>query len=1159
MERIAKTWPVSLLLVSFGCGGLIVIEEPHGDVPCETWQDCPVNTVCEEHVCVEADPCSPANPNAPYCPDGRTCVDGVCTTGGGVTEWCEACPVGQGCLNGECVVITVDNACSATNTDGVCPIDEVCVAGFCVPIYRGCDCEDPALACEGEQCIEIPPDRACSPTRLDGLCPDGQVCVAGSCVPMENGCSAERPWGLCPSGSVCSNGFCIPITDRPCGPAELDGLCPPGQVCQAPGQCVTVPCSDVNKSGTCAVDQVCVDGVCRPLPCSPLHHTAGACPSDLSCLTCGECLPEGSCCDPADCQAGTQICSCERVCINSDTCLGDCDCPQFFVCDVGGSYACVRDTSCLDDSGCFTEEFCATSLTCLPDGSCEVDGDCRNLATRYCSAVGDCSTLSSNPSVCLCLDIGQCRTDADCVRVDPTYSCSSLGNCVAPGTCQADLDCPPGHLCDTVTTHSCVKGPDLCTSNDFTDESCTGTDLVCCNSGTCCSAEGDLCSDQNTCIDVGQCLTVEDCLGGSAAGIFDCSADYQCVPVAECPLLGCGVDQKCSVAEDTCIPDDRCAGDADCAVGEYCHATFTCVPAFNCGEAPTEVATLLKANVMLLVDRSSSMQKCDASIDAAGCCGSLGCTGSCTTTATCVGSSGLTTRWGHAVDAIDTITSTYEAALRFGLATYPEQPCGHPACGVDCNSCSCETRACSIPDVCTPDCVTSGGTLIQNTRPGTVDVPIQEFAYDTIHADMQVTYPGGATPTGPTLRGIRDNPYGAGGAGFTQDGRQNVLILITDGEANGDPNSVSGTIPGCADTDYACKVNAALDDLRALASPIFTYVVGFAFTGVNSKLNCHAVHGGRSLCPADSAYCTLFDTGGETACETVHCAWDGTACLGDATYCARFTDDGETACNAQEVCAWSSATSVCGGNDIGCGTFTTGGQSACVAGDCYWDGTNCRDVCWTFEAGGQPGCEAVSCLWSGGVCSGNDAACATLSSAGAVTCNAETGCTWDGVGGACVGDDTFCALVAAGGQTACEAGMCFWESGSSDCVEIDATNCATAAPACYYDATDAAALGVALDDIVSEVASCVFRLGSLPPDPDAMYVYLDFADSVATPDDCSNDLFDLCRLPRDRLRLDDWDFDPANVQVEFYGDACDHILNGRAVPLILFGCSGPGG
>lgn len=90
----------------------------------------------------------------------------------------------------------------------------------------------------------------------------------------------------------------------------------------------------------------------------------------------------------------------------------------------------------------------------------------------------------------------------------------------------------------------------------------------------------------------------------------------------------------------------------------------------------------------------------------------------------------------------------------------------------------------------------------------------------------------------------------------------------------------------------------------------------------------------------------------------------------------------------------------------------------------------------------------------------------------------------------------------------------------------------------YYQADDAASLRSAFAAIAGAVLSCEYRLSSVPPDPNQLYVY-----------------FDGVAVGRDQARRNGWDHEPGTNQLTFYGAACNQLQSGGVGQLqIVYGC-----
>ncbi|MEZ4299970.1 MAG: VWA domain-containing protein [Polyangiaceae bacterium] len=112
----------------------------------------------------------------------------------------------------------------------------------------------------------------------------------------------------------------------------------------------------------------------------------------------------------------------------------------------------------------------------------------------------------------------------------------------------------------------------------------------------------------------------------------------------------CVEPQVCSV-KNLCIDPGTCLADGDCAEGTVCDlATSTCVPGGACGGKEVKIDPVAP-NLLIVLDRSCSMTQ----------------------------SAGGGTKWAVAVQAIQTMTATFQGKIRFGLSLFPDLVA--PNCG----------------------------------------------------------------------------------------------------------------------------------------------------------------------------------------------------------------------------------------------------------------------------------------------------------------------------------------------------------------------------------------------------------------------------------------------------------------------------------------------
>ncbi|MBI3178306.1 MAG: hypothetical protein HYZ27_01515, partial [Deltaproteobacteria bacterium] len=211
-----------------------------------------------------------------------------------------------------------------------------------------------------------------------------------------------------------------------------------------------------------------------------------------------------------------------------------------------------------------------------------------------------------------------------------------------------------------------------------------------------------------------------------------------------------------------------------------------------------------------------------------------------------------------------------------------------------------------------------------NYMPGDVDVAIGDTTIAAINASLNPPpsspgpqHPGAWTPTGRTLRNIASK---LSQFGLDDTTRGNYIMLVTDGDANGDGGTFGvcdGALTGVRDLDndgdidgtdttYA-RVNCALDALRAATPPVNTYVIGFG-GGSSDVLNCHAVHGGTSRC-ATPPQCSAIAS--QSTCDTTRgCSWNAGSCTGglDPTNCETPVHCGaissQATCDSTFGCIW---------------------------------------------------------------------------------------------------------------------------------------------------------------------------------------------------------------------------------------------------------------
>jgi hypothetical protein len=91
----------------------------------------------------------------------------------------------------------------------------------------------------------------------------------------------------------------------------------------------------------------------------------------------------------------------------------------------------------------------------------------------------------------------------------------------------------------------------------------------------------------------------------------------------------------------------------------------------------------------------------------------------------------------------------------------------------------------------------------------------------------------------------------------------------------------------------------------------------------------------------------------------------------------------------------------------------------------------------------------------------------------------------------------------------------------------------------FYQAQDAASLGMALSTIAGQTLGCVFQLDGQPPDPAMLFVFFNGMEKV----------------PNDPTNMNGWDYDPMKNQVTVYGSYCDALKGGMVSKVdVVYGC-----
>jgi hypothetical protein len=270
------------------------------------------------------------------------------------------------------------------------------------------------------------------------------------------------------------------------------------------------------------------------------------------------------------------------------------------------------------------------------------------------------------------------------------------------------------------------------------------------------------------------CQSAPDCSPGTY-----CSSAKVCVANGTCAADGdCTPPEVCGKGSSTCLGPGTCAATGDCPSGRVCDtSTGSCSLGGECGKVEF---TKIAPNVMILLDRSGSMTN-----DAGGL-----------------------PRWTVAKSAIQTVTLSYDADIRFGLATYS----------------ACLSGGCSAGSIVVPLAPTNAaainGFLSDKLAQGSND------GQNQTSAGVQYLCDSGdpETSTGKSLNAL------VGESSLQDTTRANAVLLLTDGEETG----------ACVDSGIDGPAGAAA--LLAQTPSVKTFVVGL---GVNAaSVNAIAQAGG---------------------------------------------------------------------------------------------------------------------------------------------------------------------------------------------------------------------------------------------------------------------------------------------------------------------------
>jgi hypothetical protein len=579
--------------------------------------ECGLFSANEGQPCDDGNPCSTGDKclagectgNAEInCNDGNLCTDDFCDPVVGCqhennVQPCQdgdACTIGDGCLNGECVA-GVAKSCEDFNPCS----DDACDPGEgCVHVANNALCDDNNECTTTDQCT----DGKCAGTgSLE--CDDDNPCTKDVCLPA-GGCGHEDLNGApcqdgngCTNGDVCQQGSCQPGAVMDCDDANpcTDDSCDVGVCVHEPNE---VECDDGNA---CTATSFCDGGNC-------IAGGLVSCDDDNLCTT-DFCHPTTGCstkfnenpCDDSDactagdaCQLGTCVGAVEVVCNDGNVCTDNSCSPE-----LGCLYQ-PNEANCDDKNACTLGDICAdggclgnTPLDCNDDTICTADSCFPTQGCVHDVIIPCCGNgFVEPPEEC---DDGNNVNDAEC-----------LASCKLPGCddgllngVETDLDC--GGNCPVCADGLACELPGDCESGVCTDDVCqepacddevpngSESDQDC---GGACNpcADGQDCNGPGDCTSLycheGECQTpaCDDEIKNGAETDLDCGGDCPacldgqgCIAPGDCVNLICA-DEVCQ--EPACDDGEQNGSETDvdcgsncsgCAVGKACLVDSDCL------------------------------------------------------------------------------------------------------------------------------------------------------------------------------------------------------------------------------------------------------------------------------------------------------------------------------------------------------------------------------------------------------------------------------------------------------------------------------------------------------------------------------------------------------------------------------------------------------
>jgi hypothetical protein len=283
------------------------------------------------------------------------------------------------------------------------------------------------------------------------------------------------------------------------------------------------------------------------------------CRGGVSIGTCdanGKACSSDAMCTTSTCQTGLAACvtdsDCQPIaghCATGQTCFVDGDCPAQTsgTCPNNG-HSCSPGHNCTVINRCTANNItCSTDSDCKPglcaDGvsTCNTGNDCP-----YATSGGTC-TYGTTPAGG-CASVGNCPARPAVCSDDPNHTCASVNDC--GGTCKK------AHTACTSNANCTVQHGDSC---DFSGKTCSVPANSCLLPRQACSIlyTTNICRDTNACVPIANPCTgaaSNRCMGGTNGD--QCDASGAAVGSRMCRISNekCTQDSDCHVSADSCGP-----------------------------------------------------------------------------------------------------------------------------------------------------------------------------------------------------------------------------------------------------------------------------------------------------------------------------------------------------------------------------------------------------------------------------------------------------------------------------------------------------------------------------------------------------------------------------------------------------------------------------